>query len=348
MGTENKIYENRYKIAFVVLLIIVILLIISVISTTKERNTAKESIAEVEVESTEVESTEAESLDLGSGELIKTTNEAGEEVYVDSSGNIISTVDNISESQADESSKFNNLGNLFQTKEDESKPFIFGNETQVGNEIAITETESEAVRVVENNNSTESSESSSEIIDYDRYIESSKKGIVTEHTDTQSDFGLDSFRMDVDDDMYDYTKIGIDRENGVYDCEVGIYRDGLIVGTKADEWLQGINSVNRVKYKISCEDGLENLVIPYKIKYTKDMNSENEKLEPQMFIGYKLKDYIDFKGTKLIPKITILYTVKNVSYREGYIITKVPVDRYTEFTIKIKGYDEDAGGEIEL
>ncbi len=345
MGTENKIYENRYKIAFVALLIIVILLIITVISTTKERNAAKESIeAEVVNESSEAESSEAEdkneSSDSGSGELIKTTNEAGEEVYVDSSGNIVS-IGNTEDGGAEE---FNDLGNLFQTKEAESKPFIFGNETQSENIVETEVTEENVVNVED----TSVDDGSSRITDFDRYVESSNKGIVTEHTDTQSEYSLDSFRMDVDDDMYDYTKIGIDRENGVYDCEVGIYRDGLIVGAKADEWLQGINSASRVKYKISCDDGLENLVIPYKIKYTKEMNSGDEKLEPQMFIGYQLKDYIDFKGGKLIPKITILYTVKNVSYREGYIITKVPVDRYTEFTIKIKGYDENAGGEIKL
>ena len=239
------------------------------------------------------------------------------------------------------------MGNLLGvTKEDKQNNIFNLDITEAANETKVNIEETVAETVANANNTTVNKDGESEIIDYDRYIESVKKGNVSEYKENTGNIAINIDRAD--DDVYDYIPIGTDRDNGVFDCKVGIYRDGIVAGADADAFLLQINTTNRVKYKISCDDGFENVVIPYKIKYIQPLESEMMKIEPVMYIGYNLLDYIEFKGKKVVPKISVLYTVKNVNYREGYIITKVPAGRYTEYKIKVKGYNKDASGEIKL
>ena len=338
--------DNKRIITVVLAVLVLILLILAVIKTNEVKNIKNKEATEVtDVDETNESETEVET--TRDSNITKTTDANGEEVYIDSSGNIVGYA---KDDDKNNKESFTDLGNLLGvTKEDKQNGIFNLDVTETANEtkISVEETVANVESTQANKDDNKANkDGESEIVDYERYAESVRKGTVSEYKENTGNITINIDRTN--DDNYDYVTIGTDRDNGVFDCEVGIYRDGIVTGADADAFLLQVNATNRVKYKISCDDGFENVVIPYKIKYLQALESESMKIEPVMCIGYNLLDYIQFNGKKVTPKISMLYTVKNVDYREGYIITKVPVGRYTEYKIKVKGYNKDASGEIKL
>lgn len=327
----GEVKEPDYK--KIILLIIALLILCVITSFFMGRKRASENTAETQVE---------ETTDINnntSDPIIINDDDSSTDVKTDEFGNII-------EESTD--SAFNDNGSTYtenqETVGSESKEEYNAEDSKV----AVDETE--ATQEEEYKEVHDPDKSYREIVDDERKKEFDSKNPITNKsisTETQDDSKV-YFNNDNIEGNMDFREVGVDINNGTTDCSVGFDVYDMLRGEEADKFITEYNNSHNLKYNVEHKSNYENLVIPYKIKYGTPLNSEDSKLEPEIIIGEELTDYIEFNGEQVRPQVSIVYTEKTTSGRSGYLITTLPKDKYTEYCIKIRGYDKGITQTISL
>ena len=331
----GEVKEPDYK--KIILLIIALLVLCVITSFFMGRKKASENTTETEI------STDAQSgTDTGT---IIINDDTDSNVKTDEFGNIIE------EETEPTSNQFNDIGSTYtentedkETVDNESKEEYNAEDSKVAVDEANEASEKEY------KDSRDPDKSYREVVDDERKKEFDSKNPVANkpiYTETQDNSNA-YFNKDTIEGNMAFREVGVDINNGTTDCSVGFDVYDMLRGEEADNFINEYNNSHNLKYNAEHKSNYENLVIPYKIKYGITLNSEDSKLEPEIIIGEDLTDYIEFNGEQIRPQASIIYTEKTTSGRSGYLITTLPKDRYTEYYIKIRGYDKGITQRISL